>query len=671
MTANFCCRILLLTFSTQQIDILYQSRCEREVTLNTYSAYVKKITTTVLLIAGFIQAYAQVNVTIDMSVDAHRVSPYLYGRNNSLSDNPGSPLSTADWTRLKDSGLTFLRENGGNNSTKYNWRRKLSSHPDWYNNVYPHNWDFAAQSMLQNLPGVQGMWAFQLIGKAAKTTSANFNDWGYNGSQWWSGVNQNLAGGGVVNASGGANATTNGNPDLYLENWTADSTVLILDHWFNKLGLQQGSLVYWNMDNEIEIWEGTHDDVMPAQESAENFMQRYFAVAKKARQLFPGIKLVGAVPANEWQWYNWSGGITQGGKKYPWLEYFIKRVAEEQQASEVRLLDVLDIHFYPGSTSSQDIVQYHRVFFDKNYSFPEANGVKNVTGTWDNSQTKEYIFERCKEWLDQYIGAGHGVTFGVSETGIPWVNANTSAVWYAGMLGEFMRHPEMELFSPWSWQTGMWEVLHLYARYNKTQYVKGNSSDETSVSAYPTINEDGDSVTIVLVNRATTSKTTTVTFNGFDLADQSFQVLRLSNLTGNETFISHSANALQKSTVSPSANALSLALPSMSVTTVLLKGTKGETVTGIDEEAASAVVSLYPNPTNEFGTVTIEIKKPGMATLDLIDVTGKRLKNIFYRKGITNSFKEDVELSEVSSGVYLFKLQLDNMAYYKKIIVAH
>src|SRR5690606_20566469 len=251
--------------------------------------------------------------------------------------------------------------------------------------------------------------------------------------------------------------------------------------------------------------------------------------------------------ANEWQWYNWQGGIVHNGKNYPWLEYFIKRVAEEQQASGVRLLDVLDIHFYPSSTSTQELVQYHRVFFDKDYSFPEANGVKNVTRSWNSALTNEYIFERCKEWLEQYLGSDHGVTFSVTETGIPWVNANTSAVWYAGMLGEFMRHPEMEIFAPWTWQVGMWEVLHLYARYNKTHYQQGNSSDEASVSAYPTINDAGDSITVVLVNRAGTSKTTTVNFAGFDLANQSFEVLRLSNLTNTETFISHTTNALQES----------------------------------------------------------------------------------------------------------------------------
>lgn len=345
-------------------------------------------------------AHGQVTVEIDLSAQTHPVSPYLYGRNNSVSDNPSSPLTASAWLKLRDAGVTFLRENGGNNATKYNWRRKLSSHPDWYNNVYAHDWDFAAKSIRQNLPNAQGMWAFQLIGKAARTSAANFNDWGYNQSQWWAGVNQNLAGGGTPKTSGGTDAQVEGNPDLYLETWTADSTVGILDHWFgsNGIGLNKNKILYWNMDNEAEIWSGTHDDIMPAQVSAENFIQFYFNVAKKARAKFPEIRLVGPVTANEWQWYNWSNGpINSGGVNYPWLKYFIKRVAEEQQASGIQLLDVLDIHFYPSNTTVANVVQYHRVFFDKNYIFPEANGVKNVSGTWDNNQDKEYILERCRE----------------------------------------------------------------------------------------------------------------------------------------------------------------------------------------------------------------------------------------------------------------------------------
>lgn len=615
-----------------------------------------------------LQVFAQVHINIDLSVPPHSVSPFIYGRNNSLSGNPGSSF-TPEWTRLRDARVRFFREGGGNNSTKYNWRRKLSSHPDWYNNVYANDWDYAAQSLQTNMPDAQGMWSFQLIGKAAKTTTANFNDWGYNNSQWWSGVQQNLAGGGAVNPAGGADALTEGDPELYLENWTADSTVAILDHWFDDLALDQNQLLYWSMDNEPEIWEGTHDDVMPSQLSAEAFMQRYFEVAKKARAKFPNAKLLGPVPANEWQWYNWPGGITQGGKKYPWLEYFIKRIAEEQQASGIRLLDVLDIHFYPGAAEASQLVQFHRVYFDKNYIFPQANGVKNVTGNWDNSQNKEYIFERCKVWLEQYIGPSHGVTFGVSETGISFVNSSTTAVWYAGTIGEFMKHPEMEIFTPWSWQTGMWEVLHLYSRYNKESFVTASSTDEEFVSAYPTINAAGDSLTVVLVNRSVNqTKSVEVSFNGYDLADESFQTLKLSNLPGSETFVSHTDNALQKSSVTPTANTVDLSLPPMSITSVLLKGAKGEVITGIAEASEESTFKVYPNPVQSGSEVTIEINSPGWAILKLLDVSGKQQNVILNQMLGTNGIKRTISLGNCPKGMYVLELSLNEKIVHRKIL---
>jgi hypothetical protein len=629
---------------------------------------MKKLLLSIWISVWLAGADAQVIINVDLSKDTHIISPYIYGRNNSLVGNPGSNF-TPDWTRIKAAGVKFFREGGGNNSTKYNWRRKISSHPDWYNNVYANDWSSAVQVLQQNVNDAQGMWSFQLIGKAAKTTTANFNDWAYNNSQWWSGTNQNLAGGGTPNTSGGAKALTEGNPDLYLENWTADSTVLILDNWFNTLGFDKTRLKYWNMDNEPEIWNGTHDDVMPTQLSAEDFMQRYFAVAKKARAKFPDIKLVGPVTANEWQWYNWPNGISSGGKNYAWLEYFIKRIGEEQAATGIKLLDVLDVHFYPGSTNASNIVQYHRVFFDPAYIFPEANGVKNVNGSWDNSQNKEYIFERCKTWLTKYIGPDHGVKFGVTEAGISNVDANTSAIWYASTLGEFMKHPEMEIFSPWTWQVGMWEVLHLYSRYNKKQFVQATSSDEESVSAYPTINEAGDSLTVMLVNRSvTSSKTITMNFIGYSINQESFARKTLSNLSSTESFNSHTSNALQTSTVKPVSNNISLTMAPMSVTMIQLKGQRSNTVTSV-KEIDETLLKIFPNPATSDSSLNIEIGKPGFATLELTDTNGKKIQTIYNGEIRTVPFKKEVMLNGLSKGVYIVRLAIDGQISNRKIII--
>jgi hypothetical protein len=532
----------------------------------------------VYFLSGVGFAQQTVSVSINAMATKKTISPYLYGKNNSLSDNAfniNNQLTEAEWQYLRDLGVQMFRENGGNNATKYNWRLKLSSHPDWYNNVYGHDWDYAAQSLQANIPAAQGMWAFQLIGKAAKTGSNNFPDWSYNNSQWWAGVRQNLCGGGVVNETGGEDALVEGDTSLYLQHWNADSTTGILDHWFGSsgIGLNPAKIQYWNMDNEPEIWSGTHDDVYPVQPDAETFMQSYFAVAKKARAKYPDIKLMGPVPANEWQWYNWNGGkINYEGKDYTWLEYFILRCAEEQQASGIRLLDVLDIHFYPGETSPADIVQLHRVFFDQTYNYPGANGVKKSgPGGWDNNLTKEYIFKRCNDWLIKYLGANHGVTLSVSETSIAKRDdPNLTASWYASNLGEFAKQG-VEIFTPWDWFTGMSEVIHLFTHYGQKFYINGTSSEEQYVSAYPTMNYNSDSMTIFFINRhLTESRLVDLNLSEFAVKDGTYKLYTLSNLPQSETFVSHAVNALKTTSVASSANEMSITLTPLSVSALVL-----------------------------------------------------------------------------------------------------
>lgn len=605
-----------------------------------------------------------VTISVDANVGRKEISPFIYGKNNNISDNPNSPNTAAEWQFMKDAGLRFTRENGGNNGTKYNWCKKLSSHPDWYNNVYAHDWDYAAKQLQDNLPDVQGMWGFQLIGKAASNTNNNFDDWNYNGSNWWSGVHQNLAGGGIVNGGGGSAAAVNGNTNLYLQNWPADSTVAIVDHWFgnNGLGLDNTQIMYWSMDNEVEIWNSTHDDVMPNLPSAEAFMQLYFAVAKKARAKFPNIKLVGPVPANEWQWYTWNNAkINVNGTNYNWLEFFIKRIGEEQTASGVRLLDVLDLHFYPGESNNADIVQAHRVYFDTTYVYPGANGVKTtaVSG-WDNSITNENIFGRCNQWLEQYVGANHQVGLSVSEYGAVHNDANVTSVSYGSILGTFADNG-VELFSPWTWHTGMWETMHLYSRYAQTTRVISTSSEEQNVSAYSSINISEDSMTVILVNRhLTDQKNVQVNIDHFNLADGQYSTKQLDNLPANETFVSHANNALTSGTVNVSSNTFTVDLPALSTTAVILK--KEVITSNISETAGDMQINMYPNPVKD-GNIFIDVSQEKLddLTVEIFNTLGQ----VIYSKKYNgkNLFSIEIPSNQFSAGTYAVSLKSDGRVW--------
>jgi len=602
-----------------------------------------------LFCPGMNTVFAQdVSVIINATEGKRAVSPYIYGRNNGF-DQPAA--------FYKDAGLRFSRTNGGNNATKYNWRKKITSHPDWYNNVYNCDWDDVSKKAAANHPDMQIMWAFQLIGKAASDKNNNFNDWGYNQSNWWEGVAQNLAGGGTPNTSGvnPAKAAVEGDITKYLMDWPADSIVEILKHWFgpNGLGLNKEQFLYWNMDNEADVWNGTHDDVMPTLISASKFMDNYIDVAKKARVLYPGIKICGPVTTSEWQWYKWGNeGITIGGKYYCWFEYFIKRCADEEKASGVRVLDVFDIHHYPYAPTDNDALQNYRAFYDMNYIYPGANGVKTINGGWDNSQNKEYIFKRIEDWLNQYYGEGHGITLGLSEWSPGPNEPNLASVIYATHLGTFANNG-VEYFTPWNWFTGMWESIHLFSRYAKNYSVSSTSSLENTVSAYTTVNEAADSMTVIIVNRDMSSaRNVTVNLNEFSATNGSYKTLQLSSLPANETFKSHTQNALKENSVLVNSNSFTISVPALSTTAILLQST----TTGIPEHKNQTdEFNIFPNPATDQLKVRISSNVAEPTEIAVFNHGGQKIQSSVINY---NGFSTiTVNLSTLSDGYYLLSVR--------------
>jgi hypothetical protein len=614
-----------------------------------------------LCYSGMNTAFAQaVSITVNTTQNKRVVSPYIYGRNNDFTATPAF---------YKDAGLRFSRTNGGNNATKYNWRRKITSHPDWYNNVYGCDWDDVSIKAAANNPDMQIMWAFQLIGKAASSTSYNFNDWDYNQSQWWEGVAQNLAGGGILNISGvnPTKAAVEGDITKYLMDWPADSTVEILNHWFGPLGLglNKNQFIYWNMDNEPDVWNGTHDDVMPTLISASEFMDRFITVAKKARALFPGIKICGPVTTSEWQWYKWGQeSINLGGKYYCWLEYFLKRIADEEKASGIRLLDVVDIHNYPSATSDLDALQLHRLYYDKNYVYPGANGVKTINGGYDNSQTKEYIFQRINDWLTQYFGSNHGITLGLSEWGPSTSDPNVCSVMYGSLLGTFANNG-VEFFSPWVWDIGMWETLHLYSRYAKKYSVSSISTLENTVSGYTTVDEAADSMTVIIVNRDLNSAhNVAVNLLGFFVTQGNYTTLELSSLPVTETFLSHNNNALKLNSVAVSSNSFNITVPALSTTAVLLKSA----TTGISEYKNQVDgIKIFPNPATDKLNVSISSNIAEPTEISIYSQGGQKIQSSIINYDGFSLFT--VNLSTLSDGLYLLSVKNRHYTFTKSFTV--
>lgn len=493
------------------------------------------------------------SVRVDARAGTRPISPYIYGLNGALQQY------TPDLIRA--SGLRLTRESNGNNCTKYNWKLDLSSHPDWYNNVYKQGWHERAQRLQKEFTDLQGLFGFQVLGWVAKTDAVNFRENEVNPRPE---SHQDLCGG--------------GKPELYLQPWTAKDTVDILDHWFGAggLGLNPARFRYWHMDNEPDCWMGTHNDICPKDYGAADCVRKYVAVAREVKARYPNIRLMAPGFTSEWMWWNWNGEFVEG---LPWAEYFIKRMAEESRACGLRLMDMVDYHTYACSDkqTDADVLQEYRILYDPTYQFPMANGCKRwPDGGWHEDQRVEMIFARTEQWLDKYFGAGHGITIGVTEAAPAPKSEMVSALWYASMLSTFADHG-VEVFTPWGWRPSWWEVLHLFSRYAGTTRVESHVDAAPPVLAFSSVNATGKTLTVILLNDSPDGTATArVSMAGFTPAGGPATVLQLANLPeGKQTFQSETDNALQRSTVRVHEGAVEVSLPPYSITAVLIDGGLG------------------------------------------------------------------------------------------------
>ena len=569
----------------------------------------------VITVAGFATvSTAAIDITVDTQKGIKKISPYLYGRNIdkiSDSDPEVNEEETAFINQMLDAGIHFLRANNGNNATRYNWRHKMTVHPDWYNNVYSHDWAITAQKVLDKMPGIDAMYAFQLTGFAASSTDYNFGDWNWKQEHgFYATSTLDLAGGGEV-SDDGETLIKAGDASLYNMEWPADSTVAIIPYWRDELKFDMSRFKYWSMDNEMEIWRGTHSDLdLPV--TGDFLVEHYIDVAKKARAAWGDIKLTGPVVANEWFWCSVSSYNKQDRPKGPDRDYCWLKVAEEQKKSSVRLLDVLDIHWYPSEKDYESRMNWHRVLFDTTYNYSGANGIKMVNGGWDNNNQKEYIFKRINDWLDKYFGKDHGITLGITETSLideddPMVTALT----YASFIGT-MQDNGVEIFTPWTWGDGMYETVHLFSRYGHPNRVQSTSSNDSLVSAYSSISNKGDSLTVIFVNRAE-KDAQDIDLNLANFAsDGTVKTLTLQNLQG-ETFISHTSNALKENVVDAnpqggttsaagySINSFKMTLPAKSITAILLTTDTPKVVDAIKPKTTIRTAPKY-GATSRFDT---------------------------------------------------------------------
>ena len=67
--------------------------------------------------------------------------------------------------------------------------------------------------------------------------------------------------------------------------------------------------------------------------------------------------------------------------------------------------------------------------------------------------------------------------------------------------------------------------------------------------------------------------------------------------------------------------------------------------------------------------VSFEPKKVGNIQISLIDITGKRVAELYHKNYTSNSFEEDLSLPELKNGVYFMQIELGEESLTRKLLI--
>ena len=174
------------------------------------------------------------------------------------------------------------------------------------------------------------------------------------------------------------------------------------------LGRTKRGIKTYILDNEPSLWDTTHRDVHAESLGYDELLDRTLRYATEIRKADPDATIAG--PA-EWGWlgYFYSAKDREAGKfvrpdrrrhgDVPLIPWYLQKIAEHEKRSNVRLLDILDVHFYPAAD---------RVFGGSARVDPAGRALRlrSTRALWDPSYRDESWIEepirlipRMKEWV--------------------------------------------------------------------------------------------------------------------------------------------------------------------------------------------------------------------------------------------------------------------------------
>ncbi len=139
-----------------------------------------------------------------------------------------------------------------------------------------------------------------------------------------------------------------------------------------------GAKTWYSLDNEPDIWHSTHVRIVPQNVGYAGILERGTSYAAAVKKVAPNSLVFG--PAS----YGWNGyrtfqdALDRNGRDF--LDFYLSRMKEAEAKAGRRLLDVLDIHWYPEAQGGGN-----RICGEKNNAETDLARVQAPRSLWDPS----------------------------------------------------------------------------------------------------------------------------------------------------------------------------------------------------------------------------------------------------------------------------------------------
>jgi mannan endo-1,4-beta-mannosidase len=542
-------------------------------------------------LAFFATPAAAVDITVDLSATPTAISPLVYGLN--------------DWNRnAATDSLNFTQERfGGNRLTGYNWENNASNAgSDWYN----HSDNGLVSSAAWNLQSVPGEGVFlsvdharqrggsslvtlQLAGYVAADTNGTVADADVAPSSRWKKVVVRKGSAFTLTPS-----TTDGN--VYL-----DEELNCLINRYGKAA--SGGIAAYALDNEPALWPYTHSLLHPVKPTCAEIVGSGAAVAAMVKDMDSGAEVYGPVLYGWSAFMNfqdaadWTNALSS---QYYWfVSYYLEKMKEASSAAGVRLLDALDLHYYPEVYANNSSGASTRITGNDSSGGLAAARIQATRSLWDETYNEAswitgWIGEPVKlvPRLDDSIAEYYpGTKIALTEYCFGGINDYSGGIAQADALGIFGKYG---VYSACYWgDVGSFiaPAFRIFRNYDGAKSTFGdlslvtNAPDAASYSVYASKESGTGRIHIIAINKTASAEVANLSLANTSRVVTSAEVYGFSEAGG--------ANLVSMTAVSTIANnAFSYTLPARSVLHFILND---PAVTGmtVAEGSDSSKIALY------------------------------------------------------------------------------